>query len=168
VPAFKGDHCREINHVIRMLIGISGRLTAADEAGGIVGTFLSGAQPVEGLTTFGTVRQRYEAATALQRGIDEMSGRPTGPMKYLLDAATGEFVIRVADLAYAARGAVGTSLPHGWLDARIDALGWTRVRLSGYSQPGREGRATGTHARCDVYRGHLVSEDSDDDGSVNT
>ena len=55
VPAFKGDHCRAINHVIRMLCGTSGRLSAADEAAAIVGTFLSGAQPVERLTTFGTV-----------------------------------------------------------------------------------------------------------------
>jgi hypothetical protein len=167
VPAFKGDHCREINHVVRMLCGISGRLTAADEAAGIVGTFLNGAQPVDGLTTFGTVQQRYEAATALQRGIDDMSGRPTGPVKYLLDATTGDLVVRVADLAYAARAHVGASLPHGWLDGRMDALGWNRVQLSGYSQPGHEGRSTGTHARCDVYRGHLSSEPTDD-AAVNT
>jgi hypothetical protein len=38
----------------------------------------------------------------------------------------------------------------------MDALGWDRVRLSGYSEPGRHGRKTGTHVRCHAYRGHLI------------
>jgi hypothetical protein len=78
VPAFKGDHCRQIAHVIRMLCGWADRMTEADEASGIVGCYLGAAQAIEGHTTYGTVPQRYEAATALQRGIDDGSGRSVG------------------------------------------------------------------------------------------
>jgi hypothetical protein len=167
IPAFRAEHCRAIHHVIRMLCGRGSQLSASDEAAGIVGTFLGAAQAGEGLTTHGTTQQRYEAATALQRSLDEDSGRPIGAMRYLIDASTGELVIRVADLAVAARAHAGTGLAHGWLDGRMDALGWVRVRLSGYSQTGRDGRRTGTHVRCDAYRGHLTHED-DSEGSVNT
>jgi hypothetical protein len=155
VPAFKGEHCRQIAHVIRMLCGWADRMTEADEAGGIVGCYLGAAQAIEGHTTYGTVPQRYEAATALQRGIDDDSGRSVGPQKYLLDSSTGEYVVRVADLSVAARVYTGGGLPHGWLDARMEALGWERIQLSGYSEAGRDGRRTGHHARCNAYRGHL-------------
>lgn len=167
VPAFKSAHCRQIAHVVRMLCGLTDRMTAEDEAGGIVGTFLGAAQAIEGLTTYGTVPQRYEAATALQPSIDEDTGRPVGAMHYLVDALTAELVIRVADLATAARVHTGTGLPHGWLDARMGALGWDRIRLSGYSESGRNGRRSGHHARCDAYRG-LLRHEPDEPEAVNT
>jgi hypothetical protein len=164
VPAFKGDHCRQIAHVVRMLCGFAGTLSATQEAAGIVATYIGAAQRVEGHTTYGTSGQRYEAAAALQRALDESTGRPIGPQRYLIDVNTGELVIRVADLAGAARLHVGSSLPRGFLDARMQALGWTRTRLDGHALEGRAGRA-GPHARADVYRGHLPH---DDDASVTT
>lgn len=166
VPAFKAEHCRMIALVIRQLCGVGEQLSAEDEAAGVVGTFLGAAQPVEGYSTHGTAPQRFEAATALQRGMDEASGRPLGPPRYLIDADTGELVIRVSDLGFAARAHVGSSLARGWLDGRMDLIGWQRVRLSGYSHPGREGRRIGMHMRCDVYRGLLPAVDESE--AVNT
>jgi len=168
VPAFKGEHCRAVAHVVRMLTDATQVVTDAEETAGIVGTFLSAAEPVEGLTVYGNTAQRYEAATGLQRDLDATTGRPIGAPKFLIDTNTGELVIRAGDLAEAGRRHVGSSLARGWLDARMDNLGWRRARLAGYAQPGRAGR-TGPHARCDVYRGHLpADDDGDDDGSVNT
>jgi len=168
VPALKGEHCRAVAHVVRMLTDAAQVVTDAQETAGIVGTYLSAAEPVEGLTVYGTTAQRYEAASGLQRDLDTLTGRPLGAPRFLIDTNTGELVIRASDLADAGRRHVGSSLARGWLDARMDNLGWTRARLAGYAQPGRAGR-TGPHARCDVYRGHLpTAEDPGDDGSVNT
>jgi hypothetical protein len=46
----------------------------------------------------------------------------------------------------AARRYEGTSLPRGWLDARIEGMEWKRITVAGYGQPGRASR-TGPHAR---------------------
>jgi len=167
VPALKGEHCRAIAHVVRMLTDAAQVVTDAQETAGIVGAFLSVAEPVESLTVYGTTAQRYEAAKALQRDLDSLSGRLIGAPKFLIDSNTGELVIRASDLADAGRRHVGSSLARGWLDARMDNLGWTRGRLAGYAEPGRAGRAS-PHARCDVYRGHLPAADDPDDESVNT
>jgi hypothetical protein len=88
--------------------------------------------------------------------------RPSGGPRYLIDAKTEELVIGVADLADAARGHTGSSLRRGWLDARMDGLGWRRIRLDGHALSGREGRK-GPHAGVSAYRGHLSA-----DGSVTT
>jgi hypothetical protein len=167
VPAFKGEHCRAVAHVVRMLTDAAQEVTDAQETAGIIGTFLSAAEPVEGLTVYGTTAQRYEAASGLQRDLDAMSGRPIGAPRYLIDADTGELVIRASDLAEAARRHVGSTLPRGWLDARIVNLGWTRAALDGHAVSGREGRQ-GPHARCNVYRGHPPAGDADDSESVTT
>lgn len=164
VPALKGEHCRLIAQVVRMLCGASATLSVEQESASLVGVFLQATQALEGYTTYGTTGQRYEAATALQRELDG-TGRPLAAAKYLLDENTGEYVIRVQDLAEAARRFVGASLPRGWLDGRMASLDWKRVTLAGYEQPGRAGRA-GPHARCDVYRGLLTAPA--DEGSVNT
>lgn len=164
VHALKAEHCRLIAHVVRMLADQAQALDEQDEARGILGTFTSSAEPIEGLTTYGTTAQRYEAASALQRDVDD--GRLGGQARYLVDLNTGELVIRVSDLADAARRHVGSSLPHGWLDGRLEALGWARVQLQGYAQPGREGRG-GPHARTIVYRGLLPNDQGDTEG-VNT
>lgn len=166
-PPYKGDHCRVIAHTIRRLCGASRAMTDEQETLGIVGVYLAGAKALEGHTTYGNGPQRYEAATALQREVDDSTGRPIGVPRYLIDSQTGELVIRVADLGITARQHVGSSLARGWLDARMENAGWTRVRLSGHSLPGREGRQAGTHARCDAYRGHLGADD-DHDEAVNT
>lgn len=149
---FKDDHCRRIAHVLRLACGTSKAPDAAQEAAAIVGTLLGRAEPVEGFTGYGTSAQRYEAAEAL-RSDDYGS-----PVRYLIDSQTGELCIRVSDLQAAAREHVGASLAHGWLQARMQHLGWDRVRLDGHRTPGREGRG-GPHARCDVFRGHLPSDD---------
>ena len=166
-PALKADHCRKIAHVVRQLCGISKAMSDEDETFGIVGAYLGGATAIDGHTTYGTTGQRYEAAVALRREVDETTGRPTGAARYLHDLNTGELVIRVADLIDIARRFIGGTLAHGWLDARLENAGWARKRLSGHSQPGREGRKQGTHARCDVYVGQLPGE-PDDAESVNT
>ena len=141
---------------MRLLCGIERDLIA----------FLGEAEPIEGLTTHGTTGQRFEAALALRGEIGELTGRLISPGRYLIDADTGELVIRVGDLHRAARAVVGSSLPRGWVDGRMALLGWERVRLEGHSLPGREGRRSGEHARCNVYRGILADDDVDD--SVNS
>ncbi len=164
---FKDEHGRRIAYVLRLLCGASASLTEADETAGIVGTFMQGADAIEGHTTYGGAPLRYEAALALQREADGHTGRPVGPARYLIDRETGELVIRVSDLQAAAREHVGSSLPRGWLDARMDDLGWQRRKLDGHALPGRAGRH-GLHARTNVYRGHLPAVEHLDEGAVTT
>jgi hypothetical protein len=161
VHALKGEHCRSIAHVVRMLCGVSETITAAEEAEAIVGTFMQSAEPVEGHTTYGTSGQRYEAAVALRRALDG-TGRSIGPARYLIDANTGEMVIAVSDLQDGARRHIGSSIPHGWLDARMETAGWRRVDIDGHELPGRAGRR-GAHARVHAYRGLLTAAPEDDD-----
>lgn len=164
--SFKDEHCRDIAHVLLLAAGACEAPDIAQEAAGIVSTFMFRATPFEGYTTYGTTSQRYEAAHALRRDIDEYSGRPRGAARYLIDENTGEIVVRATDLLDAAREHVGSSLPHGWLDARMQNLGWSRATLEGRALPGREGRR-GPHLRCDVYRGFPPGDDADE-GSVTT
>lgn len=149
---FRDEHCRRIAHVLRLACGVCAAPDAAQEAAGIIGTFMSSGEPVQGLTTYGTPADRHEAAESLRSVA-------LSPPRYLIDANTGEFVIRVSDLQEAGRRHVGSSLQHGWLDARMQHLGWTRAQLQGYAQVGRDGRK-GPHSRCDVYRGHLPPDES--------
>lgn len=159
-PAYKGKHVRQIVHVVRALCGLGERVSATDEAAGIVATFLNGAHVVEGYTTSGTGPQRYEAATALQRDLDDSSGRPLGPPRCLLDVDTGAVVIRVSDLQEIARRYIGGSIARGFLDARMTALGWERLTLDGHATAGRQ-RTSNPHARCRVYRGFLPREETE-------
>lgn len=152
--AFTVEHCRRISYVVQCLCDTSGAQTEQEEATGIIGTFMQGATAVDGHTTYGTAAQRYEAAFALRREVDDKTGRPAGPMRYVIDLNTGELVIAVGDLADAARRHVGSSLPRGWLDGRMANLGWDRARLDGHAKPGRAGRSS-PHATVNVYRGHL-------------
>lgn len=161
VPAFTGANCRLIAYVVRTLCGAVELLSDEQEAGGIVGTFLSSAIEAEAtVTTYGSAAERFEAAIALRREIDQTYGRPIGPVRYARDANTGELLIAVGDLADAARRHVGSSLERGWLDARMEALRWQRITLDGHARPGREGRK-GPHARIEVYRGHLPATDGE-------
>lgn len=177
VYAFKGEHCRQIAYVIETMCETSRALSEADEAAGIVGTYMQSAEAVDGHTTYGTAGQRYEAARALSRRFDD--GHMGGAPRYLIDDLTGprvdettgevidqdkpvEYVIAVSELADAARRHVGGSIPRGWLDARMECLGWQRIQLQGYGLPGRAGRK-GPHARIDAYRGSF----SDPDVQVN-
>lgn len=173
--AYTTLHCREIAHVIECLCDNADALTDEQEARGVIGTFLQIATAVEGCTTYGTPAQRFEAARGLRREIDSQTGRPFGPPRYLLDtdntgeridADTGEiidegapveYVIAVSDLADAARQHFGTSLPRGWLDARMDAISWRRITIDGHATAGRAGRQ-GAHATVLAYRGHLSHE----------
>lgn len=159
---FKDEHARRIAHVTRLLCGIADSLTEAQETTGIVGTFLSDATAIEGHTTYGETGERFAALEALQLPADPVTGRPIRAPHYLIDSQTGELVIRVGDLQTAARRHVGSSLRRGWLDARMDDLGWSRVEVQGYALPGRDGRRT-RHLRVLVYRGHLPGG-----GAVNT
>jgi hypothetical protein len=157
---FKDEHARTIAYVAHLLCGAHATATEADETIGVVGTFMADATAVEGHTTYGTGAQRYEAAAALQRDVDDLSGRPLGPARFLIDSDTGELVIRVSDLQAAARRHVGSSLPRGWLDGRLDSLGWERRTLDGRAVDGRAGRHS-SHARVYVYRGHLPAVEDD-------
>jgi hypothetical protein len=158
--ALKAKHLRLVAHVIGCLCDASSAMTAAQETAGIVGTFLQGATAIDGHTTHGTAPQRYEAALALRREVDETTGRPIGAPRYLIDSNTGELVIAVGELNDAARRHIGGGLRRGWLEARMHDLGWSRRALQGYAHVGRSGRQ-GPHARLDVYRGHLRPEDTD-------
>ncbi len=122
VYGFRTEHCKQIAPVVRRLCAVADSLTHEQETAGIVGAFLQSAQRLEGLTTYGSGGARYEAATALQRDLDEVTGRPIGPPRYLVDRNTGELAIRIVDLSAVARQYVGGSLPRGWLDARMEDL----------------------------------------------
>jgi len=167
VPKLTGDHCRQIAYAVRLLCGASELLSAEQEAEGIIGTLMSEAVPIEGLTTYGTTGQRYEAAVALRPETDPTSGRAIGPKRYLIDQNTGELVIGVSDLQEAARRHVGSSLPRGWLDGRMETLGWSRIELDGHELPGRAGRQ-GRHARVNAYRGILRPVGDLDQDAVTT
>lgn len=165
VHALKADHCRQIAHVVRMLCGATKAITDEEETTGLVIAFLAEAIGEESYTTHGTPAQRYEAATALQREIDELTGRPRGAAHYLIDSNTGEYIARVQDLSESMRRQLGSSLARGFIDGRLAGLGWTKARLDGHALPGRAGR-TGPHTRCQVYRGLLP--DTGDEGAVTT
>lgn len=164
VYGYKGEHCRQINHVARMLYGRSEALSVEQETAGIVSVYVQSAEAVEGFTTYGNTVQRYEAATALQRELDA-AGRPIVAPRYLIDQNTGELVIRLQDLGDAARRFVGSTLARGWLDGRMISLGWQRITIDGHEQPGRAGRS-GPHARCYCYRGLVAGPP--EEGTVTT
>jgi hypothetical protein len=153
VPAYKADHCRRIAHVLRMACGRSVGRTHEEETADIIGAFLLDAQRVDGLTTYGTSPQRYEAADALRRDVHEVP-------RYLVDTQTGEIVVRAGDLAQVARRERAGVVSHKWLDGRMQALGWEKRTLDGHQIAGRAGRS-GPHARCAVYRGLLPTVDDD-------
>jgi uncharacterized protein YjiS (DUF1127 family) len=163
---FRDEHARRIAHVLRLLCGLKRNTDERDIAEGVVIEFMSDAEELEGYTTYGTTAQRYEAACALRGEVSEATGRMIGLPRYLVDENTGEYVVRAGDLQRAARIHTGTSLPNGWVDARMELIGWKRIVLEGHSLPGRKGRETGHHARCKAYRGLLPG--GDDDESVNT
>lgn len=154
---YKAEHCRQIAHVLRTACGVQDTMTAAQETAGIVGHFLQQSEPVEGFTTHGSPTERYEAATQLRSDHDVC--------RYLIDSNTGEYVIRAGDLAVLARRHIGSSIGHGWLAGRMQALGFDRVHLDGRGAPGRNGR-TGPHLHFDVYRGLLTTPDDDDRSKV--
>jgi hypothetical protein len=146
-----------------LLCGASADLSETDETVGIISAFLTAAVAVEGLTTYGTTMQRYEAAAALQRELDEMTGRPVGAPRYLVDSSTGEYIIRVGELQAAARVHIGSTLARGWLDARMQSIEWVRRALDGHAAASRGGRY-GAHGRVHVYRGllpHVEETDGD-------
>jgi len=157
LPGFKNEHLHQIEHVVRML---AAGFEAEDDAAvtdGIISTFLHDAERAEeGHTTYGTSQERYAAAVALRPGGD-FARMP----RYLVDRDTGEYVVRVSDMAYAARRHTGNTMPSDVLDARIAEYGWERVQLRGWEKSGRAGRADGGHARVSVYRGHLVGGEND-------
>jgi hypothetical protein len=157
-PGFKGDHTRTIAHVVTMAADATQAVTEEQETTGIIGAFMLEAEAVEGQTTYGDEADTYRAASELRR-VQDQYGR-LGPERYLIDRDTGECVIGVADLAAAARKQRG-SVPHGWLDARMTTLGWTRLTLDAHAEKGRVGRL-GPHARIGVYRGHLQGGHGED------
>lgn len=125
-----------------MLCGVQEVITAGAQAMAAVGTYLQMARAVEGLTTYGSTVDRFDVVTALAEVGDF----------YVIDANTGELVIRYSDLAACARMHFGCSLPHGWLAGRMGAAGWVSVSLQGYREAGREGRLS-DQQRCVVFRG---------------
>jgi hypothetical protein len=146
-------HCSAIADVCNKAAGASAEPDINADTDAIVGTFTARAQRIEGLTTYGTTVDRYRAMDALRPPPGERDyDRAHGPLRYLKDANTGDLVIRVSDLLSVARDHRGGSIEHGWLDARMQHLGWERARLRGYAEAGRAGR-TGPMLRCDVYRG---------------
>jgi hypothetical protein len=148
----------KIARVVKLLCGTSRKRTTAQETALVVITYVEAAEEVTG-HTYGSGGQRYEAAVSLRPVLNEYE-RPLR-QRYLVDQDTGEYVIRVGDLARTARQIVGGSIPYGWLDARMEAFGWERRRLDGHALPGRAGRQ-GDHARADVYRGHLPEPEPDE------
>jgi hypothetical protein len=145
--AWSNPQATKIAHVVGLLCGSTRTRTTAQETSLIVTTYLEASDAVEGYTTYGTPEQRYEAATELRPKL--------GANRYLIDENTGELVIRVSDLTAVARTVIGGGLERGWLDARMEDLGWARRTLDGRATAGREGRKDGGHAHPDVYRGHL-------------
>src|SRR5262249_9008200 len=125
---------------------------------GLLASFTFDAEPVEGHTIHGSGGQRYEAIRALQRVRDER-GREVGRWRYLLDANTGEAVIRVGDLAASARHSLGMSVARGWRDGRMEDVGFSRGRIEGRG-PAPEPGVRGAHLKADVYAG--IDPDDED------
>jgi hypothetical protein len=150
VPPLKAVHSADIALAIRRLCGESHQLSDEDEMLGIIGAFLAGdVEPVEGFTTYGDGPQMYEAAVALGHRRDTHTGRPFETARFLVDRNTGELVIGVGDLAAAARRHLGVGLRHGWLDGRMDSVGWKRLMIEGWKEPGHRGG----HRKYQAYRG---------------
>jgi hypothetical protein len=155
----------KIARVVRLLCGATKARTTAQETALFVTTFIDAAEQVDG-NTHGSVAERGEAVVRL-RPTEDNYGRPN-KSRYLVDADSGEFVVRVSDLLTLTRRLIGGSLAHGALDAWMDAFGWERRTLEGHSLPERPGDR-GRHRRCDIYRGVLPPvDDPEDEGSVTT
>lgn len=159
--AYNLDHCRVIAWVVGTLCDTSKAETVEQEAEALLGAFTQLAEAVAGHTTRGTQAQRFEAATALRRDIDEMTGRTKGRPRYLIERATNEagellaeLAIPVGDFTAFARNYLGRSLTRGWLDSRMETLGWERIMLDAHAIEGRSGRHS-PHARIGIYRGRL-------------
>ena len=109
---------------------------------------------VEGRTTYGATAQRFEAAIALRREVDDRTGRPVGAARYLVTRTTGELVIAVGDLQDAARRHVGSSLPRmarrSGGRARVDARAHSTdvSNRDGAGSPARTRASTSTAAIC--------------------
>jgi hypothetical protein len=71
VYGFKAEHAGKIEHVVRMLCGAAGVLSAEEEIAAVVGTFLRSAEAVEGHTTHRhrrtTLRGGQGAASRVRR-----------------------------------------------------------------------------------------------------
>jgi hypothetical protein len=158
---FTDANAGRIAYVLRLLTDGHAHTTDVQETTGIISAYLAVAVRVEGYTTFGKTVQRYEAVKALQPELDS-AGRPVSPPRYLIDENTGEIVIRVGDLQDTARRFIGSSIAHGWLDGRMEALGWDRCSIDGRVQGTYAGRNS-PHLQTNIYRGHLPREDDTDE-----
>jgi hypothetical protein len=58
-----------------------------------------------------------------------------------------------------AREIIGSSIPYGWLDARMEAVGWQRLRLEGRRRSDAMSNGRGEHVKADIYRGFVVEDD---------
>jgi hypothetical protein len=140
-----------VARIIRLLCSTVTTMTATDETQAFVVNLTQAAEQLPGRT--GTSSERYEAALSLKPPEDG-NGRQIG-VRYLIDQDNGETIVRVSDLAQIARKITGGSLTRGWLDARMQAIGWRRTRLDGHGMPRTPEEVLGHHAHCDVYRGTL-------------
>ncbi len=150
---FKDEDCRTVAHVVQLAVGVCKAPTAAQDAAGVVSTFISRSTPIHGHSTYGTITEKWPGLNALVK--PDRDSR-YGASNYLVDSNTGELAIRVSDLKLAARDHEGSSLPHGWLDYRMEALGWKRVMVEGRQRPGREG-LKGPHLAMLFWRGMWVT-----------
>jgi len=138
-----------IARVVRLLTGGARQWSIKQEAMSVVLVLLEASEQVEGHPR-GSGLERYECAVLL-RPTEDAAGRPV-KTRYLVDTDSGDIVVRVSDLTAAARRLMSTA-PRGWLDGRMDALGWRRWTLQGHGFA--TGSERGPHARCDVYVGRL-------------
>jgi hypothetical protein len=146
---WSNQQATKIARVVRLLCDATKLSTVDLETELVVTTLLEGSTRKRG-HTHGTSTERAEVAVAL-RPVD-------GVTAYVVDTDTGELVVRVSDLQQIARHITGGSVAYGWLDARMEALNWTRVRLDGHTaseSPDKQG----AHARVDAYRGRLSGAD---------
>ena len=144
-------HCGQVFHVVNLLCSSTRATSAAEKTWSIVDDLLVIGEPIEGHTLRGTVPQRYEAAGQMVRPLDE-HGRTGGRPRYLVED-DGEIAVMVSELQSIARRNVGATIRHGWLDARLEEIGWERVTLDAWQEAGRAGRG-GHHRRFTAYRGH--------------
>lgn len=145
---WNNQQAKRIARVIRWLCGAARQSTARLETELIVTTLLEASTAKQG-RTHGSSTERAEVAILL-RPVDGISA-------HVVDLESGEYVVRVSDLQHVARQLVGGSVAYGWLDARMEALGWERVRLDGHTLD--RGGARGQHGRADAYRGRLTEAD---------
>lgn len=143
------EDCGRIAYVIHQMAKVENAFDIVAESQSIINTYRERAVAVPVDITTGPVA-KFEAAVAI-RAIEDDYGR-VKQYRYGVDAKDN-MLIRVTDLIQTTRAMFPGTLANGWLDGRMDLIGFVKTSFQGYAQRGVEGRRNGGHAIGNVYMG---------------